>query len=246
MSIPKISIITPVFNNEKDIVNCIRSVANQTYKNIEHVIIDGGSKDRTVELLKSYSEKYTHIIWISEKDNGIYDAMNKGIKLASGDFLYFLGSDDILYNDTILLDIVLEFERYDLIYGNVLFKSNNKIYDGRFDKKRIIDQSICHQAAFFSRRVFTLEGYYNPKLKFAGDWDLFLRCFYNNNVKIKYLDKIFCVYNEYGISGYKSENRYVKYSILFNRLGIKGISKYLLIQIEKQFKKIKLLKMFVI
>ena len=235
MQTPKFSIITPVFNNEKDIEQCLKSVAAQTYTNIEHILIDGNSNDNTLNIISAYSNKYSHIKYLSEKDNGIYDAMNKGIQMASGDFLYFMGSDDVFYNELILSQIANEIDSYDLIYGNVFFKHKKIIYNGTSDKTKIIDCSICHQAAFFHKRIFDVVGMYDSTLKLAGDWDLFLRCFYTKNIKIKYIDKIICLYNDLGISGYQSESRKSKYKVLFHRLGVWGILKYWWIQLKKYF-----------
>lgn len=230
---PKISIITPVFNNEMEIGRCIDSVFGQTYTNIEHIIIDGKSTDNSLSIIK---EKAAHfdIIYISEKDEGIYDAMNKGIALASGDYLYFLGSDDVFYANNVLQEIVVKFENNDIIYGNVFFKHAQHIYAGEYNKNRIIDQSICHQAAFFSKRTFKIIGTYDTQLQLAGDWDLFLRCFYHDDINIRYIENIICLYNDLGASGYASENRKTKYRVLYNRLGINGILKYVSIQIKKK------------
>ena len=127
-NLPKISIITPTYNSEKSIESCILSVANQTYKNIEHLIIDGQSSDNTLGIVKNYAERFSHLRVISERDNGIYDAMNKGIDLAQGEWIYFLGSDDIFYDEHVLEDL---FSKEDL--GNCdLFMG---ILNSRFPEK---------------------------------------------------------------------------------------------------------------
>lgn len=232
----KISIITPVFNNEKDIGYHIDAVSKQTYQNIEHIIVDGNSTDNTLHIIKKKANEIATIKFMSAPDNGVYDAMNKGINMATGEYLYFMGSDDVFYNEKTLSEVVPKFENTDLIYANVLFKHKQIIYAGEFDKNRIIDQSICHQAAFFKHNLFEKVGRYNSNLKFAGDWDLFLRCFYHPQITIKYLDTVVCIYNEQGISGYQTENRYTKYKILLQRLGISGVLKYLSIQLRKLFR----------
>jgi hypothetical protein len=145
-----------------------------------------------------------------------------------------MGSDDEFYGNDVLNNISNELKDFDLVYGNVFFKHKKIVYDGKYGKRRIIDRSICHQAAIFSKRVFNMVGAYNKKLKLAGDWDLFLRCYFNKNIKIKYIENIICLYDETGISGHKHENRYTKYKILYNRLGIWGICKYLMIQVSKK------------
>ena len=233
MQTPKFSIITPVFNNEKEIEQCLKSVAAQTYTNIEHIIIDGNSNDNTVNIIMDFSIKHPHLKFLSEKDNGIYDAMNKGIQMASGDYLYFMGSDDVFYNELVLSQIADETKSFDLIYGNVWFKHKQIIYNGASDKRKIIDCSICHQAAFFHKRIFDAVGVYGATLKYAGDWDLFLRCFYNEKIKIKYVDNIICIFNDLGISGYHSESKKTKYRVLYHRLGIWGVLSYWRIQLKK-------------
>ncbi len=114
----KISIITVVWNNQETIKDAIESVLNQTYKNIEYIIIDGASTDSTIEIIKSYGDKIN--IFVSEKDNGIYDAMNKGITLATGDVVGILNSDDIYMNNTSIQNIISKFEKKKLIVYMVI------------------------------------------------------------------------------------------------------------------------------
>ncbi len=123
----KISIITAVYNSSATIADCIKSVNDQTYDNIEHIIIDGASKDNTVDIIKSIPNRVTKIV--SEPDNGIYDAMNKGIKLATGDVIGILNSDDFYASSTIIEDIVSEFEKNkcDCLFGNLVFVSDRNI-----------------------------------------------------------------------------------------------------------------------
>jgi glycosyltransferase involved in cell wall biosynthesis len=123
----KISIITVVYNNKDTIKDAIESVLNQTYKNIEYIIIDGGSTDGTIDIIKSYRDKIDK--FISEKDNGIYDAMNKGLKLASGDIVGILNSDDIYFNENVILNVVAKFEesKTDSIYGDLYYVDENDL-----------------------------------------------------------------------------------------------------------------------
>jgi glycosyltransferase involved in cell wall biosynthesis len=123
--VPLISIVIPVFNAGKTLQSTIESVLNQSYKNIELIIVDGESVDNTNEIINQYNKNIN--IFICEKDNGIYDAMNKGIVAASGDWLLFLGGDDVLYDSEILASIFNDsnFDKVDFLYGDVLFKSNS-------------------------------------------------------------------------------------------------------------------------
>ena len=226
MSIPKISIITPVFNNEKDIVNCIRSVANQTYKNIEHIIIDGGSKDRTVELLKSYSEKYTHIIWISEKDNGIYDAMNKGIAMASGEYLWFMNAGDVFYSDNTVESLIEELNQSDIVYGAAVLVDDQGRDQGLYHKtlpekltwKNFIKgMVVCHQALIVKRSMVEV---YSLDFKIASDIDWAIRNCKKTN-KIHNSNTILCKFQTGGLS--KKRQRLAlqeRFKILKNHFGL--------------------------
>ena len=125
----KISIITATYNSEEYILHCLQSIASQTYADIEHIVIDGGSTDRTLEIIKS-SKSITK--WISEPDKGIYDALNKGVKIASGDVIGLLHSDDIFYSKDIIKKISLLFSanedsdhaKIHEIYGDLIFTNN--------------------------------------------------------------------------------------------------------------------------
>ncbi|MGB9600549.1 MAG: glycosyltransferase, partial [Myxococcota bacterium] len=110
----KFSIITAVLNNRETISDCIESVASQSYKFIEHIIIDGLSTDGTIDIIKDYSSRYSHIRWISEKDNGIYNAINKGIKISTGEIIGILNSDDIFDNKEVLGKIAKAFQDYNV------------------------------------------------------------------------------------------------------------------------------------
>ena len=117
----KISIITVVYNNQSTINDAIKSILNQDYPNIEYIIIDGNSTDGTIEKIQKYKDHITH--FVSEPDKGIYDAMNKGLKLATGDIIGILNSDDFYVNDNIISEIINEFEdkKVDLIFGDIVF-----------------------------------------------------------------------------------------------------------------------------
>jgi len=185
MNPPKISIITPTLNVENIIVQAIESVANQLYQEIEHLIIDGGSDDNTIEIIHDYQKRYRHIRLIQGKDNGIYDAMNKGIDLCEGDWLYFLGADDELYDETVFLELYKlgAFSHNQVFYGNVYIKGDSvwakdkTIYDGVFDLKKLLEKNISHQAIFYPRHMVKEIGYFNNEYNITADWDFNLRCF---------------------------------------------------------------------
>ena len=150
----KITIITVSYNSVNTIVKTIWSIINQTYKNIEYIVIDGESNDGTLDIIKKYQERIS--CWISEKDYGIYDAMNKGIDLATGDYVYFIGSDDWLVNFNIIEKVVSYLEinqSIDILSGqvwNVYEKFGlQKIFHNKFDKN-MIENGYCipHQGTF--------------------------------------------------------------------------------------------------
>ena len=203
----KLSIIIPTFNCEDTIISTLKSIVNQSYKNSEVLIVDGLSQDNTLVKLTKFIVNYPTIKLYSEKDDGVYDAMNRGIKLATGDYLYFMGGDDVFYNNNTLTQV---FEttnsNQDVIYGNVLFKNSKKVYSGESSVQRLVyDQvSICHQAIFYSKRVFKIVGNYNLKYFIHADYDFNIRCFRNDDLNIKFIDQIISVFNETGLSGTQS------------------------------------------
>lgn len=177
------SIIIPTFNSEKTLERCLKSVVNQSFKDFEILIMDGLSTDSTLAIVKSFNDDRIKIF--SEKDKGIYDAMNKGIDKANGKWLYFLGSDDELYDEKVLEKIyfVIQTTRKKIIYGNVKIIGNagwakdGDIYDGEFNLEKILRKNICHQAVFYHKSVYTKLGYYNMSYILCADWDFNLRCF---------------------------------------------------------------------
>ena len=149
---PLITIITVSYNAVRTIENTILSVLNQVYLDIEYIIIDGGSTDGTLDIIKKYQEKIAY--WVSEPDKGIYDAMNKGIEKATGDYLFFLGADDILMENAIQKIFGDNLStKFLMIYGNVMYDNNN-IVKSRFSYKTFLHNTIHHQATFYSRKLF--------------------------------------------------------------------------------------------
>jgi glycosyltransferase involved in cell wall biosynthesis len=182
---PKFSIIIPTYNSAVTLKSCLESIVNQDYLNVEVYIIDGLSTDETLQIIDQYKSNYNFIKFISEADKGIYDAMNKGISLCTGEWLYFLGSDDTLYSETVLSDIAERISTCDakVIYGNVMMRGTNQwnldnvIFNGEYDLPKMILDNICHQAIFYNRIVFNKYGNYNLKYITAADYDFNLRCY---------------------------------------------------------------------
>jgi len=172
---PKVSIITVVHNNKEGLEKTINSVASQTYQNIECIVIDGRSNDGTIDVIKKYQDKIDY--WVSEQDKGIYDAMNKGAKKATGDYLYFLNSGDYFYNSEVLSKISKHFiENYDLILGNVirLYPNYKNLCKPNIKKLRW-GKMPPHPGSFIKRKIFNELNGYNIKYRSSGDLDLFYR-----------------------------------------------------------------------
>ena len=179
---PFISIITPTKNTESSIEKTLESVASQSKTLFEHIIIDSNSKDATLDIVKSYKNKY-ELSFISEEDSGISDAFNKGIKLSKGTWLIFLGSGDELINNQILYEMEKELKLREselIVWGNILFKNLNgeieKKIKGNFPKNRLKKfMCIPHQAAFHNKEFFKRYGLFDETYKIAMDYDLCLR-----------------------------------------------------------------------
>ena len=210
----KISIITVCKNAENAIERTMLSVVTQSCfnENIEYLIIDGASTDKTVEIIKQYANKYP-VKWISEPDSGIYNAMNKGIKLATGEYLLFLNAGDYLVHYNILKSLINLFgnDAFDVIYGNILCvnpKSNEysiKAVGETLGINFFFVNTIPHQATFYKKEVFEKFGGYNENFKIISDniFNKKLLCEYK--VSKKYVDQIISVFLNDGISSTNKE-----------------------------------------
>lgn len=179
----KVSIITVVFNGEKTIEDTILSVAGQSYPNIEHIVVDGVSTDNTLDVVRKYQDKITRVI--SEPDNGIYDAMNKGIRYATGDIIGILNSDDVYYDKDCISTIVNGFKekRVDVVYGNLFYvafnnlKRNIRYYNSETFtiNKFAFGFMPAHPTFFVYRKYFGMFGYYKTDYVIAADFELVAR-----------------------------------------------------------------------
>jgi len=180
---PLVSIVTPSYNQGRFIEETILSVKNQDYPNIEHIIVDGGSTDETIEILKKYEGTY-NMRWISEPDKGQADAVNKGFRLSSGDIIGWQNSDD-LYTPSAISKAVEYFQKYpqiDLVFGDFYFinEQGDIIQEVRlrpFDKREYlyVGPNITNQSAFWRRELFLKTGGLNTKYRYAMDFDFFVR-----------------------------------------------------------------------
>ena len=204
----KLSIITVCKNVESAIERTMLSVVTQNCfsENIEYLIVDGASTDKTVEIIKQYAEKYP-IRWISEPDSGIYNAMNKGIKLATGDYLLFLNAGDYLVHYNVIKSLMDLFEsgEFDVIYGNVLcINPQTEQYFIKAVKNPSIffffENSLPHQAIFYKRSLFDKFGLYNENFPIIADNIFNKKIICDNHVVAKYIDQIISVFLGDGIS----------------------------------------------
>jgi len=197
---PLVSIVTPSYNQAQFLEKTILSVLNQNYPSLEYIIIDGGSTNGSIEIIKKYQKYLTY--WISEKDEGMYDAINKGLKIASGDFLAYLNSDDLYLPNTVqtVVDYFQSHPDISLIYGDCNFIDS----EGRFlysyhypafkwDRFIVLNwSSIPQQATFWRRDIHKKIGYFNPEFKMAGDFEFYARV--GKHFQIDHLKKVLATY----------------------------------------------------
>jgi len=200
---PLLTIITASFNSEKTIVDTIESILYQTYSNIEYIIIDGNSKDKTKSIVQSYEKKFKErnikYIWISENDTGIYDAFNKGVKLAKGNWISFLGADDIYTENAVELYIKnLPENEVDLLYSNIKI-TDKKYMTGVWSWQKFRRRmSIAHAGAFHNKKYFINYGLFDTTYKIAGDYELLLRA--KASLKTHKLDEVTVIMSDGGVS----------------------------------------------
>ena len=236
---PKLSIITVCYNNCEGLRKTMESVKTQTFKDYEYIVIDGGSTDGTVELIK---ENEQHIdYWVSEKDSGIYNAMNKGIEAAKGKYCYFLNSDDYIAVPNTLEKIFEQVKgNPDIIYGNLAVRKGDKLcYVVNFSKNITpysfyrFKPAIHHQASFSKKELFQEYGNYDEEKKINADWFFFFQMTVLHKVKIQYINQIFAVFLADGMSSSNNndalrtqEVRNIKKETFLKYLQPKQLKKY--------------------
>ena len=218
---PQFSIIIPAFNAADKIAACMRSIERQSFGDYEILIMDGQSSDETSAVVKGFQGKYPNIHFFSAPDKGIYDAMNKGIALAKGSWLLFLGADDELADDGVLDELakILDGKNFDLVYGDVLldgdclFGKNGSSYGGSYDKARLIKANICHQSIFYKRQVFEALGFYDLEYSVCADWDFNQRCF--AVLETLYVPRIIAKFSAGGLSS-TIKDKFYEYDRVLN------------------------------
>jgi glycosyltransferase involved in cell wall biosynthesis len=204
----KVSIITVVRNAVATIQDTIRSVASQNYNNIEHIIIDGTSTDGTLDVIGKHHDKLSCVL--SEPDRGIYDAMNKGIQVANGDFLGFLNSDDIYANDKVISKVVdiVKKKKVDAVYGDLVYVSQNNLnrvlrrYDsGRFNSNMIANGYMpAHPTLFLSNSAFKEYGHFKIDYSIAADFEFVARVFGKGDISYYYIPEVMVKMRQGGVS----------------------------------------------
>jgi len=212
----KVSIITVCYNSEDTIGDTIKSVASQSYPNIEYIIVDGGSTDQTINIVKSWGDRVN--IFISEPDRGIYDAMNKGIMQATGEIIGVLNSDDVFEANSVIAEIAQVFEdnaACQCVYGDLLYVSSqdmNKVLryweSGNFTKNCFYYGWMPPHPTFYVRRsVFDRFGYYLAELQVAADYEFMLRILGKHQQPVEYIKKVLVRMRAGGVSNKSIVNR---------------------------------------
>lgn len=213
-----ISIITATFNSAKTLKDTIQSVLRQTNKDFEYLIIDGGSTDETIDIVKSYESEFSgRLKWVSEKDQGIYDAMNKGIKMASGDVVGILNSDDYFTSDDILqtVDNAFKSHEIDAIYGDIHFiRDGNPQKCVRYYSSRMFRPfwlrfgfMPAHPSFYCKREIFEKAGLYSLDYKIGADYEMMVRLFKKYRIMSQYINKDFVTMRTGGASNNNVRSR---------------------------------------
>lgn len=206
----KLSIITINRNNAAGLEKTLQSVTDQTFKEFEYIVVDGASTDGSVEVIKKYESKFAHLKWISEPDKGIYNAMNKGIRMASGDYIQIINSADCLAAPEVTERMLAELERQGnpaILYGNMVkcFPDGRKVVDRCFAGQEItmlgmFTGTLNHDPAYIRRDLFEKYGYYDEGLKIVSDWKWYLQAIILGGEKPQYVDMDVTLFDMTGIS----------------------------------------------
>ena len=199
---PRVSVVTVVYNGAAHIEETIRAVAAQTYQEIEHIVVDGGSTDGTVEILRRLEHRLD--CWVSEPDKGVYDAMNKGIALVSNprSYVLFANADDALYAPDVIERAMDAAGGADLVYGRMAFTDGaySAVMGRPVQLSDLARETLCHPATFVRREVFDRVGRFNTSYRLAADYDHIVRCF-SHPVSTQFVDVIVSRMRMGGLSG---------------------------------------------
>jgi glycosyltransferase len=244
----KVSIITISYNSSSTIEKTLKSVASQSYPNIEHIIIDGDSSDNTIEICN----KFHHVSKIiSELDNGVYDAFNKGLMLATGDIIGFLNSDDVFHKEDSLKTILNSFDdNVDCVFGDLIYSNNKnetkRIWKGSKFKKGAFKKGWmpAHPTFYCKRSIYEKYGFFKEEYKIAGDFELMLRFLEKHNIKSKYIPRTIVNMKLGGISNRSLGNIFKILQEEFKAFKQNNISLNKIFYILHKSKKVKEFKIF--
>ena len=199
----KLSIITVNLNNKEGLQKTIDSVISQTFKDFEWIVIDGGSTDGSKELIEKYADHISY--WVSEPDKGIYNAMNKGIRVARGEYVEFLNSGDIFFDNNTLYSVLSARKEADILYTNTfILKGGNleriNYHNDYLTCYRLTKRTINHQSAFIRRKLFYDYGFYDESLKIVSDWKFFFEAIVIKKCSVCHIDLNAIIYDQNGIS----------------------------------------------
>jgi glycosyltransferase involved in cell wall biosynthesis len=198
----KLSVITINYNNADGLQKTIDSVLAQSFTDLEYIIIDGGSTDRSVEVIKAHEQKIAY--WISEKDTGVYNAMNKGIAVAKGEYLLMLNSGDYLINNDVLSQVLTKSVDADILYGDTLWDESGSTFETHFPEKLTFqyfhNNSLGHQTTFIRRSLHEVVGLYDESYRIVSDWKFFMQAICKHNVSCQHIPALIAVCGRDGLS----------------------------------------------
>lgn len=241
----KISIVTVCYNSAATIADTLKSVAAQDYPGIEHICVDGLSKDNTVEIIKSFP----HVAkCVSEKDSGLYNAINKGVQMATGDVVGVLHSDDFFPSNDVISTVAKAFGENDVdaVYGDIAFVSPNKLQkivrlysSARFTPKKFAYGYMpAHPSFYLKKKCYDQHGLYHEDYKIAADYELLMRMIYTHKISYKYIDKIFVYMRTGGVSNQTFKSRYVLNKEIVRACKENGVSTNMAVLSFKYLRKI--------
>lgn len=229
----KITIVTPTYNSAASLRTTFESVLAQTHTDIDYIVIDGNSTDGTVDILKEYAPRFEgRLRWVSEPDNGIYDAMNKGISMASGDVVGILNSDDFFVSDDILERVAANIGDNDAVYGDVVYvdskditKTTRYYSSARFNADMLkLGFMPAHPSFYCKRSVYERLGLYRTDITIGSDFEFFIRAYLKDNIKTAYLPMIFVSMRTKGISSLGLQSHFQVMKDKLKALKLNGIT----------------------
>lgn len=199
----KIAVITINYNNAHGLENTIKSVLGQTSSNFEFIIVDGGSTDESVTVIQRFADKLT--TWISEKDNGIYHAQNKGIALTGAEYCLFLNSGDVLAGEKVLESVSCHLDETGILYGDIISVNKSGVREylrspDKVDVYHMMISTLWHPCAFIKRSIFDTFGGYDEEFRITGDYEFFVRVILKHNIESRHINQAIAVFDLGGIS----------------------------------------------